>query len=618
MMRRIFTLLAACALITSAAFAGGKDLRNAKSAKLIIDNAVENQARPGNGKYVQGLDSPASLTWVAVDSMANAFGPADDRARPIAYDPATDVLAVLHRGATPYAVSSGKLWYNVSHNGGITWRRVGELNGSATTTCRYPSGAISNPANSADTGQCLFVYSAPNVDNAGGWGYYTYGVDFPLGGGAGSGSVDPTLMGDLSSSSSIWGTYNSNWVMWTAVTGVTGSTTNDTRLWRTDDYVTITSQVPPSWTDALPNFINAVSAVTGLGVQSGSYYAMLGYFGGDDSALAANGGYARSTNNGQTWLPWARPRPDWMGGTGLPPHYDMYNFYRLGGNIVSWNSDFTADANGRGHFFHVVVDSPWTEHDPRGILEVYETAADTWAYKWVTQNLNTYTALGYIGLTGTTPYLDQTHTAVTASISPDGQVIALVWLDAATSAPADSLPDIWFSWRRINGSAWSTPENLTQTPGFPELLLHTAPIMKHDGGITYTMFLGRSYQSNINTYPPDNNVKTTFFVASHTFDAIETGVKETGQQPSAFRLEQNYPNPFNPSTTIRYSIGAASHVTLKVYNTLGQEVATLVDENQSVGEHQAKFDAANLSSGIYLYKITAGSNTESMKMVLLK
>jgi hypothetical protein len=81
---------------------------------------------------------------------------------------------------------------------------------------------------------------------------------------------------------------------------------------------------------------------------------------------------------------------------------------------------------------------------------------------------------------------------------------------------------------------------------------------------------------------------------------------------------QNYPNPFNPSTTIKYNIAKSSYVTLKVYNILGSEVASLVNRNLKAGEYQLQFNAGNLSSGVYFYKIIAGSFTDIKKMLLVK
>jgi len=85
-----------------------------------------------------------------------------------------------------------------------------------------------------------------------------------------------------------------------------------------------------------------------------------------------------------------------------------------------------------------------------------------------------------------------------------------------------------------------------------------------------------------------------------------------------YSLAQNFPNPFNPSTQISYSIALDAFVTLKVYDILGNEVANLVNEKKSAGYYSADFNASDLPSGIYVYKLTSGNFTESKKLILLK
>ncbi|MBK8662803.1 MAG: T9SS type A sorting domain-containing protein [Ignavibacteriales bacterium] len=85
-----------------------------------------------------------------------------------------------------------------------------------------------------------------------------------------------------------------------------------------------------------------------------------------------------------------------------------------------------------------------------------------------------------------------------------------------------------------------------------------------------------------------------------------------------YQLSQNFPNPFNPSTTIRYSIPEAGVVTVKVFNILGKEVATLVNGYHQAGSFNVSFDASNLSSGVYLYQIEAGSFKATKKLTLIK
>lgn len=97
-----------------------------------------------------------------------------------------------------------------------------------------------------------------------------------------------------------------------------------------------------------------------------------------------------------------------------------------------------------------------------------------------------------------------------------------------------------------------------------------------------------------------------------------TDVEEENLLVNQFRLDQNYPNPFNPSTTISFNLNEASEVNLKVFNLLGEEVTTLIQQNLSAGLHQIKFDATNLQSGTYFYRIETNKNSEIRKMVLLK
>jgi len=148
-----------------------------------------------------------------------------------------------------------------------------------------------------------------------------------------------------------------------------------------------------------------------------------------------------------------------------------------------------------------------------------------------------------------------------------------------------------------------------------------------------TVDVFRQYLTRYHYYPTD----TTVHIGSISFDIQASGISSPSQhfyqspcsgftsvvegteRPLGFRLDVNYPNPFNPATVIRYSIPRAEHVTLKVLDLLGREVATLVDERKNPGNYDVSFDANGLpASGAYFYQLTAGSFHQTRKMVLVK
>jgi len=102
------------------------------------------------------------------------------------------------------------------------------------------------------------------------------------------------------------------------------------------------------------------------------------------------------------------------------------------------------------------------------------------------------------------------------------------------------------------------------------------------------------------------------------FDYSDVVEVEVNNLPTEFSLSQNYPNPFNPSTNIEYSVPSSEYVSLKVYDILGNLVATLVNEKKEAGKYKVTFNASNLASGLYFYKIQAGSFNQVRKMLLIK
>jgi len=147
--------------------------------------------------------------------------------------------------------------------------------------------------------------------------------------------------------------------------------------------------------------------------------------------------------------------------------------------------------------------------------------------------------------------------------------------------------------------------NLNETKNFPQII-DLDPIWDADS-LNIVVFV----QSVVS--------KTVYQSASISYDELNvTDVQNEGSVPSEFKLEQNYPNPFNPSTNIKFRMADFGFVSLKIYNVLGSEVATLVNEERPAGSYEIEFDASSLSSGIYFYKLNAVEYSETKKMILLR
>jgi hypothetical protein len=146
--------------------------------------------------------------------------------------------------------------------------------------------------------------------------------------------------------------------------------------------------------------------------------------------------------------------------------------------------------------------------------------------------------------------------------------------------------------------------------------------------ISYKFVILNSYSETADVAIWENVDNRTFVVGGDTtlhwkywdvnIEGQEISVDEPKEIPITYSLMQNYPNPFNPTTKIQYLLPVVSRVRLSVYNSLGQEVMQLVNENQSAGKYIVDFNAQNLSSGVYFYRLQTSKFVDTKKMSLLK
>lgn len=129
-----------------------------------------------------------------------------------------------------------------------------------------------------------------------------------------------------------------------------------------------------------------------------------------------------------------------------------------------------------------------------------------------------------------------------------------------------------------------------------------------------TWYWGFNRQPSTFAFDPDNDI---VLKQGSTTQGTINGISEN-ESPFKFELDQNYPNPFNASSIINYQLAVNSFVTLRIYDVLGKELMTLVNEKQDAGKHQISFDASKLPSGVYFYKIEMGDFSDTKKMLLVK
>jgi len=218
------------------------------------------------------------------------------------------------------------------------------------------------------------------------------------------------------------------------------------------------------------------------------------------------------------------------------------------------------------------------------------------------------------------------------SVSADGQVVFIMWtgpqlkedgtLDTASNGAATPRTyfwrDLYFTYSVDGGNTFEPVQKFPDMANdVSETYGHAAQHIQKVDDQTYRVHI--VYLADLTTgVGPFDNVLTDNPIVYTTYDIIVTSVDDNSNIVKSFELEQNYPNPFNPSTNIRFTIPEKEHVTLKVFDVLGREITTLVNEVKEAGTYNIKFNAQNLPSGVYLYTLAAGKYTATKKMMLVK
>jgi len=282
-------------------------------------------------------------------------------------------------------------------------------------------------------------------------------------------------------------------------------------------------------------------------------------------------------------------------------------------------------------YWHASIVWHWSEQFP-GEFQMVHNAFDDWDWNYIDcgawQVKAQRPSIGQDPATGDLYCMYQVYDCDTTAISmagmPSGEVYMSKSIDGGQNWSVG-----------INITETITPENATAgnclselSPTMAKLVdgtCHIMYVLDRDAGVvvqtegTWTFNEIKYHSVAVDLIPASPTVVQD--VPLHVAHAYpQPGMPGVNQntQPQGFALSQNYPNPFNPVTTINFSLDEVSDVSLKVFNLLGEEVANVTSGTYGTGAHSVAFDGSNLASGIYLYKLEAGSKVETRKMLLLK
>jgi hypothetical protein len=196
----------------------------------------------------------------------------------------------------------------------------------------------------------------------------------------------------------------------------------------------------------------------------------------------------------------------------------------------------------------------------------------------------------------------------TMSVAPDGRV-DVAWLDTRDN-PGTVLSSLYYSSSTDGGLTWSMNERLSD-----EFDPHVGWPQQDKMGDYFDMYSDSTgaHLAWAGTFNGEQDVYYGRIIADSTVTDV---AGEDLSVPGSYELLQNFPNPFNPSTQIGMRIAEPTHVTLRVYDILGREVATLVNEQLEAGDHTRTWDASGMASGVYYYRLQAADFTQTRSLVL--
>ncbi len=610
------------------------EIRYMQVEKNVVEREVTRP--PLKARSSSAPEVTAGQVWIG--KMWNGYTSLNRNSNQISYDPASNTLATIYRRGYPdrQNVRSGELTVNISTDNGNTWNgesptiNVGTENINNQLAARHPSIVLLNPTESPDRNDVTLAAAWAQLKPSGSFGEVPY-ASGPLNGPFTKNKWGPTPPEYASPVTPVVDLTTGK--MFSLVLGIDPSTGNDFG----EHYMVISTDKGVTWNinlnnpvltepvagnleiytptiDISPDGKTLVIAFIALKTDQGRFFI---------NDVLHRIGFIKSTDGGSTWS-----QPETIPITAL----SLVNV-ELNKSIANFFPSLAVavDAKGKEHFLVSLSSDTFYPLDSTYVGEITKGTSD-WEFfgldyinnAWVRRFLSP----GVPPNPQTTFLLYNEHEFAK---SIDGNKLYAKWVDPDSNfvtAPRghpspvarDTIHNIYMSAKDIRSNTeatrgWIFPAiKVTDTKTVDEKLTKMAPWVGGDGKlhIIFTVF----GEGDAGPDTDDLAEANIYFVSGVSINvAVSTGKENL---PSEFTLDQNYPNPFNPGTQINFSLSSSANARLRVFNLLGQEVATLVDRFMEAGQHTVNFNGAHLPSGIYTYRLESGGNVATQKMLLLK
>jgi len=302
----------------------------------------------------------------------------------------------------------------------------------------------------------------------------------------------------------------------------------------------------------------------------------------------------------------------------LPPYFEAFCDYVLNGDTVAQTTGSSASINIDGHFSDWQGIAPLTPAPNYACPDSDADIINIWA---ANDTSNLYLSYQVAGIIDASNYFY--HIFIDVDYNPLDVKTGFVYNDSALIGAGYMVENnLFWKYNGSGGSNWTwvaaSGMEKADSAGRSELSIPLNGLFLSDSSKTIALILdvneAASPYSVLDLAP--TSYKTQCYV--YQINSVTAVRQQTLNLPSSYSLSQNYPNPFNPTTDIQYQLPKAGLVNIQIYNVIGQEVSTIVNEVESAGPHVIRFDGRNLSSGMYFYSFRAGDFSSVKKMILLK